>query len=185
LSFQQLPRFLLITTHWTWSFWGEIFSRPSSCYCSLKFKPWQIEQTIHLTHIILPAQICFILGALLHGESLQRTENFLIPAWDRIIYNLSIIFDRLASEQKRLGLEGLCWGVLFGHSQVTFALQAFYAKRIGIRYRSMLKLRHPSVIKVGKLALPNYRGSFVCRKYSQRLIHFRRTSGIGDDIRFG
>lgn len=133
---------------------GEIFARPLVALLAPGFsaEPWKLDATAHLTRIILPSQFCFMLGALLMATLYVRGK-FLVPALGPIIYNLCILVLG-ALLHRRLGTAGLCWGVLLGAFTGNFLLQALFAARAGVRYRPMLRLRHPGVVKVGKLALP-------------------------------
>lgn len=51
----------------------------------------RLTLTTHLTRIVLPAQICFLLGGLMMA-TLYARKHFLAPALGPNIYNLGIIF---------------------------------------------------------------------------------------------
>ena len=54
------------------------------------FKPEQIELCIHLTRILLPAQIFFYVGGVVSAVLLSH-RLFLLPAFGPLIYNVFII----------------------------------------------------------------------------------------------
>ncbi len=107
---------------------------------------------VRLTRIVLPAQLFFLVGGLVMATLYSR-KHFLTPAMGPIIYNTGIICGGLFLAD-RLGIEGLTWGVLAGAFIGNFVLQIIVARRFGAVYTPSLNLRHPGVVKVGKLALP-------------------------------
>lgn len=131
---------------------GEMFARQLVPLVAPGFQPWQLDLTAALTRIVLPAQICFFLGGLMMATLYVR-GHFLVPALGPIIYNLGIIVGGwLLGEH--LGVAGLSWGALVGAIMGNLLLQMAFLRRVGVRYRFSLHLRHPGVVKVGKLVLP-------------------------------
>ena len=114
--------------------------------------PDLIPITTQMTQVILPAQMFFFLGGLMIA-TLYARQHFVAPALGPIIYNIFIIGGGvfLAS---RLGVKGLIWGALVGAFLGNFVLQAFAMRKLGVQFKPSLHLRHPGVVKVGKLALP-------------------------------
>ena len=119
--------------------------------------PAKIADTVHLTRIILPGQICFFLGGLMMG-SLQARGNPWGQALGPLIYNLFIIIGGLTvARNPKIGIAGLCWGALIGAIVGNLALQWYLVRKSGGYYLpgAMLKhWRHPGVFKVWKLMLP-------------------------------
>lgn len=133
----------------------EIFARPLVSLVAMGFAkehPELLGLTITMTRIILPSQIFFFMGGLIIG-TLQARQHFLAPGLGPIIYNIAIICGGLFLAVS-LGITGLTWGALTGAFLGNFLLQVIVARKMGIRFKPSLNLRHPGVVKVGKLALP-------------------------------
>lgn len=131
---------------------GEIFARQLVPLVAPGFQSWQLDMTATLTRIVLPAQICFFLGGLMMATLYVR-GHFLVPALGPIIYNLGIIAGGWLLGG-HLGVAGLSWGALAGAIVGNLLLQMVFLRRVGVRYQFSLHLRHPGVVKVGKLVLP-------------------------------
>jgi putative peptidoglycan lipid II flippase len=133
----------------------EIFARPLVSIVAMGFAkehPELLELTIKMTRIILPSQIFFFMGGLIIG-TLQARQHFVAPGLGPIIYNIAIICGGLFLATAA-GITGLTWGALIGAFIGNFLLQLFVAHKLGIDFKPSLNLRHPGVVKVGKLALP-------------------------------
>ncbi|MCW3060099.1 MAG: putative lipid flippase MurJ [Capsulimonas sp.] len=118
-----------------------------------RHSPEQIALAAHLTRIVVPAQIFFMLGGLMMG-TLNARKQFLIPALGPSIYNLGIIAGAIAAPIFGGGISSLMWGALAGAFVGNFALQAVYVKRAGARYKPSLAVLHPGAVKVWKMMLP-------------------------------
>jgi len=114
--------------------------------------PALLEQTIVLTRILLPCQLFFFIGGLIIATLYSR-QHFLAPALGPIIYNVGIISGGMLLGS-RFGTAGLTWGALIGAFLGNFLLQVIAVRRFGVKFKPSLNLRHPGVVKVGKLALP-------------------------------
>jgi putative peptidoglycan lipid II flippase len=68
--------------------------------------------TVHLTRIVLPAQICFVAGGIVRAVLMAR-DRFATQALTPVLYNLGIIAAGLAFAEG-LGVEGFAWGALGG-----------------------------------------------------------------------
>lgn len=112
----------------------------------------KIAQTVPLTRILLPAQLCFFLGGLLMGAQ-QAHQRFLIPALGPVIYNVGIIVGGIALVPW-LGTAGLVWGALGGALVGNFLLQAWAVRRLGAIFTVSFHARNPAVMKVWRLMLP-------------------------------
>ncbi|BDI34483.1 lipid II flippase MurJ [Capsulimonas corticalis] len=115
--------------------------------------PDQIAITAHLTRIVVPAQIFFMLGGLMMG-TLNARKQFLIPALGPSIYNLGIIAGAIVAPSLGLGISGLMWGALAGAFIGNFVLQAISVRRVGARYKPSLAVLYPGAVKVWKMMLP-------------------------------
>jgi len=107
---------------------------------------------VFLTRIVLPAQLFFFIGGLIIATLYSR-KHFIGPALGPIIYNIFIIIGGVFLAG-RLGVSSLTWGALVGAFVGNFVLQVIVVRRLGIKFKASLNVRHPGVVKVGKLALP-------------------------------
>ncbi len=67
---------------------------------------------VHLTRIVLPAQICFVAGGIVRAVLMAR-DRFATQALAPVLYHLGIIGAGLAFSGS-LGVEGFAWGALGG-----------------------------------------------------------------------
>ncbi|MFI5394674.1 MAG: murein biosynthesis integral membrane protein MurJ [Candidatus Binatia bacterium] len=78
------------------------------------FDPPTQALTVHLTRIVLPAQIFFITGGIVNATLLAR-ERFGAAAAAPLIYNAGIIAGGLLlAPHQGIGVEGFAWGALVG-----------------------------------------------------------------------
>ncbi len=77
-----------------------------------RFDPDTQALTVHLTRIVLPAQICFVAGGIVRAVLMAR-GRFATQALTPVLYNLGIIAAGLAFAGS-LGVEGFAWGALGG-----------------------------------------------------------------------
>jgi putative peptidoglycan lipid II flippase len=131
---------------------GEIFAPQLVNIISPGFTPAAKAQVVFLTRLMLPAQICFVLGSIL--SSVQYAKNqFLIPSLATVIYNLFIILGGWFLAPW-IGINGFAVGVLVGAIAGNMVLQLYGASRAGARFRPNLNLRHPGFALFLKLAVP-------------------------------
>lgn len=107
---------------------------------------------VKMTRIILPAQFFFFAGGLFMAIQFAH-EKFFLAALAPLIYNLSIILGGLILGPF-MGMEGFAWGVLGGAFAGNFALQLVGLKKLGAKYRPIIRFTHPDLIKYIKLTLP-------------------------------
>ena len=70
--------------------------------------------TVHLTRIVLPAQVCFVVGGIINATLLAR-QRFGAAAAAPLLYNAGIIVGgALLAPQLDAGIEGFAWGALAG-----------------------------------------------------------------------
>jgi putative peptidoglycan lipid II flippase len=131
---------------------GEIFAAHLVNVISPGFTPAAKAEVVFLTRLMLPAQICFVLGSVLSSVQYAKSQ-FLIPSLATVIYNLFIILGGwfLFSH---IGINGFAVGVLTGAIVGNLALQVYGAQRAGARFRPNLNLRHPGFILFIKMAVP-------------------------------
>lgn len=86
-----------------------------------------------LTRIALPAQVFFVLGALLMAYQYAH-RRFLVPALAPVIYNVAIISGGLIGAlDGNASPDGFVWGALVGAGIGSFSLQWLGARAIGLR----------------------------------------------------
>jgi putative peptidoglycan lipid II flippase len=71
-----------------------------------------MERAVHLTRILLPAQLCFLLAGAWNGAQYAH-RRFLFPALAPLVYNVGIIAGGWFLAPW-MGAEGFAWGVLAG-----------------------------------------------------------------------
>ena len=116
------------------------------------FSPAQMRLCIHLTRILLPAQICFGLGAIL-SALLYARGRFFLPAIAPLIYSLLIICGGVLLRE-RLGIDSLAWGALAGALLGPLLLPLAGARHSGLHYFFQLRLRHPGFREWLRLTWP-------------------------------
>lgn len=114
--------------------------------------PEFFSMVVHMTRIILPAQLFFFAGGLLMAVQYSK-EQFWIPALAPLIYNLGIICGGLLIGP-RIGVEGFAWGALAGAFLGNFVVQMAGARKVGLRWRPKLDLRHKDLHRYILLTLP-------------------------------
>ncbi|MCP3973448.1 MAG: murein biosynthesis integral membrane protein MurJ, partial [bacterium] len=120
-----------------------------------EFTASQIDATVRLTRIVLPAQVFFVLGALFSAVQYAKGV-FTIPTIAPIIYNLGIIAGGLTYAQitGAADPEGFIWGALGGAFVGNFALQWWGARRVGMKLTLGITWRHPALRSYLAIALP-------------------------------
>ncbi len=93
-----------------------------------------MEKAVHLTRILLPAQICFLLAGAWNGVQYAH-RKFLYPALAPLVYNLGILAGGWFLAPW-MGAEGFAWGVLAGAVLGHLVLQGWGVSRIGVRMSS-------------------------------------------------
>lgn len=119
------------------------------------FTDAQIASTISLTRIVLPAQFAFVVGAMF--AAVQYTKgSFTVPTLAPIIYNLGIIVGGVgyAVVTGEADPAGFIWGALIGAFIGNFAIQAWGARRVGMRFEWSAAWKHPAVKAYVVIALP-------------------------------
>ena len=131
---------------------GEIFAAHIVKYIAPGFAPAEFQQTVFLTRLMLPAQICFYEGSIL--SAVQYAKNrFIIPSLAPILYNIGIILGGVLLSS-RVGITGFAVGVLGGAICGNFLLQIYGAWRAGAIFRPNFNVRHPGFWMFLKLSVP-------------------------------
>ncbi|MCU0571544.1 MAG: murein biosynthesis integral membrane protein MurJ [Syntrophobacteraceae bacterium] len=125
--------------------------------------------------IILPAQICFLVGSCFSALLYMR-KQFFIPALVPIVYNACIILGGVLWREH--GMEGFCWGVLAG-AVLGNLLLPYLACRTGEGMDLRLRFQHPGLKRFMRLALPLMLGQSIVVLDEQLVRVFGTMAGVG------
>ena len=131
---------------------AEIFTPQIQRHLVKNFSPEQLELCVHLTRILLPAQIFFYVGGVVSAVLLSR-RLFLLPAFGPLLYNVAIIAGGLLFS-RRLGISSLAYGALVGSFLGPFLVNAIGAASIGTGYRISFDFRNPAFREWVRLTIP-------------------------------
>ncbi|GAV22036.1 murein biosynthesis integral membrane protein MurJ [Carboxydothermus pertinax] len=120
-----------------------------------KFTGERLNTTIKLTRIMLPAVLFTGLNGFLMGM-LNSYKHFLTPALGSVIYNIVIILSGYFLAGK-LGITSFALGVVAGMI-LNFTVQVPSLARYGLKYRPVIDISHPGVVKMAKLMVPTLLG---------------------------
>ncbi len=144
------------------------------------FSPDQIELCVHLTRILLPAQIFFYVGGVVSAVLLSH-RLFLFPAFGPLIYNVFIILGGVLAG-RHFGIASLAYGALIGSVAGPFLASVIGAARIGTGYRPSFDVRNPAFREWVKLSVPLMLGVSLVTADDWILRHYA-SSGVGDITR--
>lgn len=111
----------------------------------------QIELTVLMTRIILPAPLLFYFGGLLQATLFVR-EKFWPAAISPLIYNICIILGGVLLHSS-LGIVGFAIGVLVGAFLGPFGL-TFLVARKDLKYQFLFNLKDPGFLEFFRISLP-------------------------------
>src|SRR5438309_2682808 len=131
---------------------AEIFTPRISRHLFSGFTAGQLELCVHLTRILLPAQIFFYVGGVVSAVLLSR-RLFLLPAFGPLLYNAAIILGGLLLS-RRIGIASLAYGALAGSFLGPFLVNAIGAARIGTGYSLSFDVRNPAFREWVRLSIP-------------------------------
>lgn len=148
------------------------------------FSPEKQARLAHFLRIILPAQVFFLPGACI-SALLYIRRQFLAPALTPLVYNGCIIAGGLLVSGR--GMEGFCWGVLFGAAAGAFLLPVMAARARGAHLPDgvpgglhlVFFLRHPLLKRFLLLALPLMLGVSIVAMDEQFVRIFGSMAGEG------
>ena len=144
------------------------------------FKPEQIELCIHLTRILLPAQIFFYVGGVVSAVLLSH-RLFLLPAFGPLIYNVFIILGGVVGG-RHFGIASLAYGALVGSVAGPFLASVIGAARIGTGYKPSFDVTNPAFREWVRLSVPLMLGVSLVTADDWILRHYA-ASGVGDIAR--
>lgn len=145
-----------------------------------EFSAAQLSLCVHLTRILLPAQLFFYVGGVVSAVLLSR-RMFLIPAMAPILYNAGIIAGGVVGA-RRFGIASLAVGAVAGAIVGPFLINAIGAARTGIRYRPSFDIRDPAFREWVWLSIPLMLGVSLATADDWILRYFA-SGGIGDITR--
>jgi putative peptidoglycan lipid II flippase len=131
---------------------GEIFAPLYVSVFLNKFDPETAALCVHMTRIVLPAQLCFFAGGVLSAVLLVR-KQFAWQAVTPLIYSLGIILGGILLH-KELGVSSLAVGALLGAICGPLLLNYYAAHRIGLRLRFSLNWSHPGLRDWVRMSIP-------------------------------
>ena len=159
---------------------AEIFTPQFIRWYVKDFTPDKIELTVHLTRILLPAQIFFYVGGVVSAVLLSH-RLFLFPAFGPLIYNLFIILGGVIGGH-HLGIASLAYGALIGSFAGPFLASAIGAAKIGTGYRPSFDISNPAFREWVKLSVPLMLGVSLVTADDWILRHYA-AKGVGDITR--
>ncbi|MFZ5946021.1 MAG: murein biosynthesis integral membrane protein MurJ [Bacillota bacterium] len=121
--------------------------------------PGFTDQAFHLTVLLTRIMFAQSFFMALNGISqgiLHSYKHFFSPALGSVLYNLGIIVVGILLVE-RIGIMGFSLGVVIG-AMVNFLVQIPALMKIGVRYKPVINLKHPGVIKIFTLMLPVFIG---------------------------
>ena len=152
------------------------------------FAPWYIHWLfsgfdtekaalcVHLTRILLPAQLCFFAGGVFGAVLLVR-KQFSVQAVAPLIYGLGTIVGGVLLVHK-IGVSSLAIGTVAGAFFGPFLLNYVFARRAGTRFRPILDWRDAGLCEWVRLSLPLMVGVSLVTADSWIIAHFASaTSG--------
>jgi putative peptidoglycan lipid II flippase len=131
---------------------AEIFTPQIERHLFSGFNPDQLALCVHLTRILLPAQIFFYVGGVVSAVLLSR-RLFLFPAFGPLLYNVAIILGGVLFSHQ-LGISSLAYGALAGAILGPFLVNAIGAARIGTGYRISFDIRNPAFREWVRMSIP-------------------------------
>ena len=159
---------------------AELFTPQFAGWMFHGFTPEQMQLCVHLTRILLPAQIFFYVGGVVSAVLLSH-RLFLLPAFGPLIYNVFIIAGG-AIAGRQLGIASLAFGALAGSIAGPFLINAIGAVKTGIGYRPSFDLKNPAFREWVRLSIPLMLGVSLVTADDWILRYFA-SSGIGDIAR--
>jgi putative peptidoglycan lipid II flippase len=131
---------------------AEVFTPQISRQLFPKFSPEQMQLCVHLTRILLPAQLFFYVGGVVSAVLLSR-RLFLFPAFGPLLYNAAIILGGVLLS-RRLGIASLAYGAVAGSFLGPFLINAIGAARVGTGYSVSFDIRNSAFREWVRLSIP-------------------------------
>jgi putative peptidoglycan lipid II flippase len=159
---------------------AEIFTPQIERHLFSGFTIDQLRLCVHLTRILLPAQIFFYVGGVVSAVLLSH-RLFLFPAFGPLLYNLAIIVGGLLFSHQ-IGIASLAYGALVGSFLGPFLVNAIGARRIGTGYSISFDIHNPAFREWVRLSIPLMLGVSLVTADDWILRYFA-SSSVGDITR--
>ncbi len=159
---------------------AEIFTPQITRWWFDGFTPAQLQLCIHLTRILLPAQIFFYVGGVVSAVLLSR-RLFLMPALGPLVYNSSIIFGGVLFAHQ-FGISALAYGAVAGMFLGPFLINVIASARVGTGYSISFDVRNPAFREWVRMSIPLMLGVSLVSADDWILRHFA-SSGVGEITR--
>ena len=159
---------------------AEIFAPNIERHLFPHFGADELRLCVHLTRILLPAQVFFYVGGVVSAVLLSR-RLFLLPAFGPLLYNVFIILGGVLLG-RRLGIASLAIGALFGSFVGPFLVNAIGARRVGTGYRPSFDLKNVAFRQWVRLSIPLMLGVSLVTADDWILRYFA-SGGVGDITR--
>jgi len=159
---------------------AEIFTPQFAGWMFHGFNPQQMELCVHLTRILLPAQIFFYVGGVVSAVLLSH-RLFLFPAFGPLIYNVFIILGGVVGGH-RFGIASLAYGALAGSVIGPFLVNAIGAAKIGTGYRPSFDVKNVAFREWIRLSIPLMIGVSLVT-VDDWILRYFASSGVGDIAR--
>ena len=159
---------------------AEIFAPQIERHLFPHFTADEMRLCVHLTRILLPAQVFFYVGGVVSAVLLSR-RLFLLPAFGPLLYNVFIILGGVTLG-RCLGIASLAIGALFGSFVGPFLVNAIGARRVGTGYRPSFDLKNAAFRHWVKLSIPLMLGVSLVTADDWILRYFA-SGGVGDITR--
>jgi len=130
---------------------------------------------VHLTRILLPAQLFFLAGGVFGAVLLVR-KQFSVQAVAPLIYGMGTIVGGVLLV-KYIGVSSLAVGTVAGAFFGPFLLNAVYARRAGTHYRPLLDWHDQGLHEWVRLSLPLMAGVSLVTADSWIIAHFASKIG--------
>ncbi len=159
---------------------AEIFAPHIERHLFPHFTADEMRLCVHLTRILLPAQVFFYVGGVVSAVLLSR-RLFLLPAFGPLLYNVFIILGGVTLG-RRLALAPLAVGALLRSFVAPFLVNAIGARRVGTGYRPSFDLKNAAFRHWVKLSIPLMLGVSLVTADDWILRYFA-SGGVGDITR--
>jgi putative peptidoglycan lipid II flippase len=159
---------------------AEVFTPQITRWWFDGFTPEQLQLCVHLTRILLPAQIFFYVGGVVSAVLLSR-RLFLIPALGPLVYNVSIILGGVLFA-RQFGISALAYGAVAGMFLGPFMINVIAAARVGTGYSISFDIRNPAFREWVRMSIPLMLGVSLVSADDWILRHFA-SSGVGEITR--
>ena len=145
-----------------------------------KFNPEQLALCVHITRILLPAQLFFYVGGVASAVLLAR-RMFLLPAIGPLFYSGGIILGGLLFS-RTIGISALAYGGVVGCFIGIFLINVIGAAKAGVHYRFSFDFRNPAFREWIRLSIPLMLGVSLVT-VDDWILRYFAASSVGDITR--